>query len=112
MLGVLLRTTDYGLRTMQKLKIGNESETVYERSDFPPERLRQVLGQETVAVLGYGVQGRGQSLNMKDNGVRVLIGLGDKGRSWDLAMKAGWVPGQTLFSMEEAARRGTILQYL
>ena len=79
-----------------EIKIGNTSETVVERSDFPPERLRSILGNETVAVLGYGVQGRGQSLNMKDNGVRVLIGQREKTRSWDLAAQDGWVPGQTL----------------
>src|SRR5947208_3292971 len=97
---------------MRQIRIGNTSEKVVERSDFPPERLRAVLGQETVAVLGYGVQGRGQSLNMKDNGVNVIIGLRDKGRSWDLAQQDGWVPGQTLFSLDEATQRGSIVQYL
>jgi ketol-acid reductoisomerase len=58
------------------------------------------------------VQGRGQSLNMKDNGVRVIIGLRDSGKGWDLARQDGWEPGKTLFSMEEAAKRGTVLQYL
>ena len=65
---------------MRQIQVGDVTETVVERSDYPPERLREVLGPETVAVLGYGVQGRGQSLNMKDNGVRVIIGLRDKGR--------------------------------
>jgi ketol-acid reductoisomerase len=97
---------------MRQIQVGNVAETVVERSDYPPERLRAILGRETVAVLGYGVQGRGQSLNMKDNGVRVIIGLRDKGRSWDLALKDGWAPDQTLFSLEEASRRGTIIQYL
>src|SRR5438270_1265570 len=97
---------------MRQIRIGDKPETVVERADFPPERLRAVLGGETVAVLGYGVQGRGQSLNMKDNGVSVIIGLRDKGRGWDLAQQDGWVPGQTLFPLEEAARRGTIIQYL
>src|SRR5438876_7901926 len=97
---------------MRNIKIGNFAETVVERADFPPERLRAILGGETVAVLGYGVQGRGQSLNMKDNGIPVIIGLRDKGRGWDLAQQDGWVPGQTLFSLEEAAQRGTIVQYL
>ncbi|HXG11799.1 MAG TPA: ketol-acid reductoisomerase [Gemmataceae bacterium] len=97
---------------MREIKIGNTTETVIERSDFPPERLRSILGNETVAVLGYGVQGRGQSLNMKDNGVNVIIGQREKTRSWDLAVEDGWVPGKTLFPLEEAARRGTIVQYL
>src|SRR5215468_2836319 len=97
---------------MRQIKIGETTETVIERSDYPPERIRQILGNETVAVLGYGVQGRGQSLNMKDNGVKVIIGLRDKGRSWDLAQQDGWVPGKTLFSLEEATQRGTVIQYL
>src|SRR5947209_18705231 len=97
---------------MRQIKIGNSTETVVERADFPPERLRAILGKETVAVLGYGVQGRGQSLNMKDNGVNVIVGLRGKGKGWDLAQQDGWVPGKTLFSLEEAAKRGTIVQYL
>src|SRR2546422_1738583 len=97
---------------MRQIQVGNISETVVERADYPPERLKAILGNETVAVLGYGVQGRGQSLNMKDNGVNVLIGLREKGRGWDLAQQDGWVPGKTLFSLDEAARRGTIVQYL
>src|SRR6476620_6529621 len=97
---------------MRKIRIGNSEETVVERADYPPERIQAILGKETVAVLGYGVQGRGQSLNMKDSGVNVIIGLRDKGRSWDLALQDGWVPGKTLFSYDEAAQRGTIIQYL
>jgi ketol-acid reductoisomerase len=98
---------------MRQIKIGDATETVVERADYPLERIKAILGHETVAVLGYGVQGRGQSLNMKDNGIRVIIGLRDKsGRGWDLAQQDGWVPGQTLFSLEEAAQRGTIIQYL
>jgi ketol-acid reductoisomerase len=97
---------------MRQITIGNISETVVERADFPAEKIKQILGGETIAILGYGVQGRGQSLNMKDNGVRVIIGLRDKGRGWDLAQQDGWEPGKTLFSMEEAAQRGTVVQYL
>ncbi|MHB1426391.1 MAG: ketol-acid reductoisomerase [Gemmataceae bacterium] len=97
---------------MRQIQIGNMSETVVERADYPPQRLQAILGPETVAVLGYGVQGRGQSLNMKDNGVNVLVGQREKTRSWDLAVQDGWVPGQTLLPLEEAAQRGTIVQYL
>src|SRR5579884_3552464 len=98
---------------MRQIKIGDTTETVVERADYPPERIKQILGNETVAVLGYGVQGRGQSLNMKDNGVNVIIGLREKGgRSWDLAQQDGWVPGKSLLSLEEAAERGTVVQYL
>src|SRR5437762_11282397 len=101
-----------GMCTMRQIKIGNTGETVVERADYPPERIKAILGNETVAILGYGVQGRGQSLKMKDNGVNVIIGLREKGRGWDLAQQDGWVAGKTLFSLEEAATRGTIVQYL
>jgi ketol-acid reductoisomerase len=97
---------------MRKIQIGSNIETVVERADFPPERLRSILGKETVAVLGYGVQGRGQSLNMKDNGVQVIVGIREKSRGWDLAQEDGWIAGHTLFSLEEAAAKGTIVQYL
>src|SRR5881275_542685 len=97
---------------MRNIQVGNIAETVVERADYPPERLRAILGGETVAVLGYGVQGRGQSLNMKDNDVNVIIGLREGGQGWDLAQQDGWVPGQTLFSLDEAAHRGTVIQYL
>src|SRR5207245_2176859 len=97
---------------MRQIKIGESVETVVERSDYPPERLRAILGKETVAVLGYGVQGRGQSLNMKDNGINVVVGLRDKGHGWEMAQKDGWEAGKTLFSLDEAAQRGTIVQYL
>jgi ketol-acid reductoisomerase len=97
---------------MRQIKIGDTVETVIERADYPPARLREILGRETVAVLGYGVQGRGQSLNMRDNGVSIIIGLRENSSGWELAKKDGWVPGQTLFSLEEAAKRGTIIQYL
>src|SRR3954462_9196080 len=97
---------------MRKIQIGDSAENVVERADYPPERIKSVLGNETVAVLGYGVQGRGQSLKMRENGVKVIIGLPEGGRVWDLAREDGWVPGQTLLSLEEATKRGTILQYL
>src|SRR5438034_61956 len=83
-------------------RVGQHEEPVVEAAAYPPEKLKAVLGKETVAVLGYGVQGRGQSLNMKDNGLNVIIGLRDKGRGWDLAQQDGWVPGKSLLSLEEA----------
>src|SRR5229473_2442817 len=97
---------------MRKIKIGDVSETVVERSDYPAERIKSILGKETVAVLGYGVQGRGQSLNMKDNGVNVIVGMREGGKGWELAQQDGWVPGKTLLPIEEAAKRGTVVQYL
>lgn len=97
---------------MRQIQIGGERETVVERADYPPEKLKAILGKETVAVLGYGVQGPGQALNMKDNGVKVIIGQREKSKSWDKAVADGWVPGETLFGLEEAAAKGTVIQYL
>ncbi|MBI4604044.1 MAG: ketol-acid reductoisomerase [Planctomycetes bacterium] len=97
---------------MKTFRIGGVAEKIIERSDMPPAKLKKVLGRETVAVVGYGVQGRGQSLNMRDNGVRVLIGLRKGGASWRLALNDGWKPGTTLFDIPEAVRRGTVIQYL
>jgi ketol-acid reductoisomerase len=71
------------------------------------------LKKEVVAVLGYGVQGPAQAFNMRDNGINVIIGQAkeDK-RYWKKAIADGWVPGKTLFPIEEAVQRGTIIQYL
>jgi ketol-acid reductoisomerase len=97
---------------MKEIRIGNTVEHCVERSDYPPEKIKAVLANETIAVLGYGVQGRGQSLNMRDNGLSVIIGLREGSKGWQLAQEDGWVPGKTLFPLEEAARRGTVIQYL
>jgi ketol-acid reductoisomerase len=96
---------------VKSFEIGGVKETVVERSDVPPKKLKETLGREVVAVIGYGVQGRGQSLNMRDNKVKVIIGS-RPGKSWDLAVSDGWVPGKTLFDVPEAVRRGTVVQYL
>jgi ketol-acid reductoisomerase len=97
---------------MKEIRIGDTVEQCVERSDYPPDRVRQILKDETVAVLGYGVQGRGQSLNMRDNGVRVIVGQRKGGKAYDLCLEDGWKPGETLFEPEEAAKRGTVIQYL
>jgi ketol-acid reductoisomerase len=97
---------------VKEIRIGDTVEQCVERSDYPPERIKQILANETIAVLGYGVQGRGQSLNMRDNGLNVIIGLREGSAGWKLAQEDGYVPGKTLFSLEEAAKRGTVIQYL
>src|SRR5215510_11460257 len=97
---------------MRSIQVGNVSEKVVERSDYPLDRVREILKDETVAVVGYGVQGRSQSLNMRDNGIRVIVGLRKGGKSWELAQQDGWSPGQTLFDLEESVQKGTIIQYL
>jgi ketol-acid reductoisomerase len=96
-----------------KIDFGGMVEEVVTRDEFPLEKAREVLADEVVAVLGYGVQGPAQALDMRDNGINVIVG-GDaeRTRSWDKALRDGWVPGQTLFSHEEAVERATITQYL
>ncbi|NPV75296.1 MAG: ketol-acid reductoisomerase [Anaerolineae bacterium] len=96
---------------MGKMNFSGVEEEVITREEFPLEKARQVLKDEVVAVLGYGTQGMAQSLNMRDNGINVIVGL-KEGRSWEKALKDGWQPGKNLFSIEEAARRGTVIQYL
>ena len=96
---------------MAKMNFGGVVETVTTREEFPLEKAREVLKNETIAVLGYGVQGPGQALNLKDNGFNVIVGQ-RQGKTYDKAVADGWVPGETLFSIEEAAKRGTIVMCL
>ncbi len=93
---------------MAKLNFGGVEETVITREEFPIEKAREILKNETIAVIGYGVQGPGQSLNLRDNGFNVIVGQRE-GKTYDKAVADGWIPGETLFSIEEACRRGTII---
>ena len=97
---------------MAQIDFGGVTEEVITADEFPLDRAREVLAEETVAVLGYGVQGPGQAMNLRDNGIRVLVGQREGGVSWQRAVQDGFVPGQTLLSIEEAARRATVVQYL
>ena len=97
---------------MAKINFGGTEEEVITSEEFSLERAREVLKDETVAVLGYGVQGPGQALNMRDNGINVIVGQREKSRSWDRAVEDGFVPGETLFPLEEAAKKGTVIQFL
>lgn len=97
---------------MARINFGGTEEEVVTREEFSLEKARQVLQDEVVAVLGYGVQGPAQALNMRDNGIRVIVGQKQGSPSWDKALADGWVPGETLFPVEEAAERGTVIQYL
>lgn len=97
---------------MAKIKFGEEVENVVLREEFPLEKARETLKDETIAVIGYGVQGPGQSLNLKDNGFNVIVGQRKGGASWDKAIADGWVEGKDLFEIEDALERGTIIQYL
>ncbi|MGB9915346.1 MAG: ketol-acid reductoisomerase [Candidatus Bathyarchaeales archaeon] len=100
---------------MVELDFGGVKEQVVTRQEFPVEKAREILKAEIVVSLGYGIQGRAQSLNMRDNGINVIIGQESTGvhkAYYDLAVQDGWVPGKNLFPMEEAAKRGTIKMYL
>jgi ketol-acid reductoisomerase len=97
---------------MANINFGGVMEEVITSEEFTLQQAREVLANETVAVLGYGVQGPGQALNMRDNGIRVIVGQREGSQSWDKAVSDGFVPGETLFPIEEAARLGTIIQYL
>jgi len=95
-----------------KMNIGGIEEEVVTRSEFPLERARAVLKDETIAIMGYGSQGPGQSLNLKDNGFKVVVGQREGTASYQKALEDGWEPGRNLFPIEEAARRGTIVANL
>lgn len=94
------------------MNFGGVTENVVTREEFPLEKAREVLKNETIAVIGYGVQGPGQSLNLRDNGFNVIVGQRKGGKTWEKAIADGWVPGETLFEIDEACQRGTIIQYL
>src|ERR1700710_25421 len=97
---------------MAKLNFGGSEEHVVTREEFPLAKAQEVLKDETVAVIGYGVQGPGQALNQKENGINVIVGQRKNSKSWDKAIRDGFVPGETLFEIEEALERGTIICYL
>src|SRR5512137_2474421 len=98
---------------MAKIDFGGTMEEVVTREEFPLKKAKEVLKNEVIAVIGYGVQGPAQSLNMRDNGFKVIIGQAPEfKREWDKAVADGWVPGKTLFPIEEAARKATVIQYL
>ncbi|MBW1673601.1 MAG: ketol-acid reductoisomerase [Deltaproteobacteria bacterium] len=97
---------------MAKIDFGGVIEDVTTSEEFPMDKARDVLKDETVAVLGYGVQGPGQAMNMRDNDIRVIVGQRKGGQSWKKAIDDGFVPGETLFPLEDAAERGTIIQFL
>jgi len=98
---------------MAKINFGGTEENVIMRDEFPLKKAQEILKNETIAVLGYGVQGPAQALNMKDNGINVIIGQSQEfKKDWQRALDDGWEPGKNLFSIEEAATKATIIQYL
>jgi ketol-acid reductoisomerase len=97
---------------MAKINFGGVEENVVTREEFPLQKAKEVLANEVIAVIGYGIQGPGQSLNMKDNGFNVIVGQRKNSKSWQHALADGWKEGVDLFEIDEAAKRGTIIQYL
>lgn len=97
---------------MAKIDFGGVLEEVVTADEFTMDKAREVLKDEIVAIIGYGVQGPGQALNLRDNGINVIVGQREGGASWDKAVSDGWVPGETLFPIEEAAKKATVIQYL
>ena len=97
---------------MTQFNFGGVVEDVITSEEFSLQKARDVLQNETVAVLGYGVQGPGQALNLRDNGIGVIVGQREGGQTWQRAVADGFVPGETLFPLEEAAKKATIIQYL
>jgi len=97
---------------MAQIDFGGTLEEVVTREEFPLAKAQETLKDETVAVIGYGVQGPGQALNLRDNGINVIVGQRKGGKSWDKAVNDGFIEGKDLFEIEEACERGTIIQYL
>ena len=97
---------------MSQFNFGGVVEEVITSDELSLQKAREVLKNETVAVLGYGVQGPSQALNLRDNGIRVIVGQREGGRTWERAVADGFIPGETLFPLEEAAQKGTIIQNL
>jgi len=97
---------------MAVMNFGGIDEQVVTREEFPLEKAKEFLKNETIAVIGYGVQGPGQSMNLRDNGFNVIVGQRKGGKTWEKAIADGWVPGKTLFEIEEAVKKATIIQYL
>ncbi len=97
---------------MATMKFGEVSEEVVTRKEFTLNKARDVLKDETIAVIGYGVQGPAQALNLRDNGFNVIVGQRKESKSWDKAVGDGWKPGESLFEINEAAEKGTIIANL
>ena len=98
-------------RYISTLNVNHITETIFTRNDYPKQKCKDILKNKSIGVLGYGPQGRGQSLNLRDNGFRVNVGV-RKGDSFDKAISDGWIPGKSLFSLEESVERSDIVQYL
>ncbi|ROV96808.1 hypothetical protein VMCG_07914 [Cytospora schulzeri] len=100
------------IRGVKTIDFAGVKEDVYERADWPKEKLLEYFKNDTLALIGYGSQGHGQGLNLRDNGLNVIIGVRKDGKSWKDAIQDGWVPGKNLFEVDEAITKGTIIMNL
>ncbi|KAL9630160.1 MAG: hypothetical protein Q9164_006558 [Protoblastenia rupestris] len=100
------------MRGLKHIDFAGTKETVYEREDWPREKLLEYFKNDTLALIGYGSQGHGQGLNLRDNGLHVIIGVRKNGASWKEAQQDGWIPGTNLFDVDEAISKGTIVMNL
>ncbi|KAH7148617.1 putative acetohydroxy-acid isomeroreductase [Dactylonectria macrodidyma] len=100
------------VRGVKTMDFAGHKEDVYERADWPQEKLLEYFKDDTLALIGYGSQGHGQGLNLRDNGLNVIVGVRKSGKSWNDAIEDGWVPGKNLFEVDEAITRGTIVMNL
>jgi ketol-acid reductoisomerase len=97
---------------MAKMNFGGVMENVVTRSEFPLKKALETLKDETIAVVGYGIQGPGQALNLRDNGFNVIVGQRKDSKTWEKAVKDGWIPGASLFEIEDACKKGSMILYL
>lgn len=97
---------------MAKIQFGDEKETVVLREEYALEKALSTLENSCIAVIGYGVQGPGQALNLRDNGFNVIVGQRKESKSWAKALKDGWQPGDNLFDISEACERADIVMNL
>jgi len=100
------------VRGVKTINFGGTEEVVHERADWPKEKLLDYFKNDTLALIGYGSQGYGQGLNLRDNGLNVILGVRKNGASWKAAVEDGWVPGENLFDVNEAVEKGTIIMNL
>merc|ERR1711981_571444 len=99
-------------RGVKTVDFAGHKEDVYERADWPQEKLLEYFKNDTLALIGYGSQGHGQGLNLRDNGLNVIVGVRKDGASWKEAIQDGWVPGKNLFEVDEAIQKGSIIMNL
>lgn len=116
---------------MKELKVRIQWLTIpTERADWPREKLlvstkfingsiesqltslQEYFKNDTLALIGYGSQGHGQGLNLRDNGLNVIVGVRKDGASWKEAVQDGWQPGVNLFEVDEAVQKGSIVMNL